>query len=165
MQLSAALIIIASIIVGAWIYGRSDASSKPPVSSPVSESVNKSVNFPVYYPDQGKLPVGYALVVNSITSPVKNGVSYAVSYDNDKKIVFSVQAKPSDDELESFRSNFIPLRIAFQTALGQGEIGAYNNQTLVSLPVVNGPWIVITAPPDINQNQLKQVVHALKASD
>jgi hypothetical protein len=111
------------------------------------------------------LPPGYNLNTNSFNlSPDKKGVYYSVSYGANKKIVFSVQVKPTDNELQSFNSNYIPLRVDYQTPIGQAEIGAYHSQTLVSLPVINGPWIVITAPPDINQDQLKQVLRAIKAS-
>jgi hypothetical protein len=134
--------------------------SKP--ASPVPASVSSNVNFKIYYPDQARLPAGYRLDLGSFRSPVKNGVAYSVSYGNGKKIVFSVQTKPSDQELQSFNTNYIPLKLDFQTALGQGEIGAYNGQTLASLPIVNGPWVVVTAPDDVNQDHLKHVMRSLK---
>jgi len=147
-----------------WLLWRHRQIGGKPITStsPVPDSVSRSVNFPVYYPDQKKLPADYRLNSGSFTAPVKNGVNYSVSYGNGKKIVFSVQTKPADSELQTFNSSYIPLRVDYQTPVGQAEIGAYHNQTLASLPVVNGPWIVITAPPDINQNQLKQVLSSLK---
>jgi hypothetical protein len=158
-----ALVLIAAGVAGFWLHNRHTITPKPVSNSPVPQAVAQSVNFPIYYPDSKKLPVGYTLNRNSFTSPVKNGVAYSLNYDNGKKIVFSVQVKPSDNELQSFNSSYIPLRIDYQTLVGQAEIGAYHNQTLVSLPIINGPWVVITAPPDINQDQLKQVISALKA--
>ncbi len=130
--------------------------------SPVPATVMAAVDYKVYYPDIKKLPAGYNLDEKSFNVPVKNGITYTVSYGNNKKIVFSLQTKPSDNELASFRSNYIPLRTDFQTPIGPAQIGAYNAQTLVSLPVLDGPWIVITAPPDIDQDQLKQVISSLK---
>jgi hypothetical protein len=156
--LTVALLLIASGVAGLWLH----REHNPAIASPVPKAVAQAVNFPVYYPDPNKLPAGYNLNQNSFSVPVKNGVAYSVSYDNGKKIVFSVQAKPSDNELQSFNSNYIPLRIDYQTSLGQAEIGAYHSRTLVSLPVINGPWIVITAPSDIDQSQLKQVLSALR---
>lgn len=148
-------------MAGAWLHWHH--SSTPPVvkTSPVPKEVAQAVNFPVYYPDPKKLPAGYSLNTGSFSSPVKNGVSYSVSYGSGQKIVFSVQTKPSDNELQSFNGNYIPLRIDYQTPIGQAEIGAYHSQTLASLPVINGPWIVITAPSDINQDQLKQILNAI----
>jgi hypothetical protein len=148
--------------VGLWSHGRHTTVPKPINNSPVPEAVAQAVNFPVYYPDPDKLPAGYTLNTGSFASPVKNGASFSVSYDNGKKIVFSVQTKPSDTELQTFNSSYIPLKVDYQTPVGQAEIGAYHNQTLVSLPVVNGPWVVITAPLDINQGQLKTVLSSLK---
>jgi hypothetical protein len=129
----------------------------------VPKNIAQAVDFPVYYPDPAKLPAGYTLDLNSFSNPVKNGVAYKVGYGTGQKIVFSVQTKPADSELQSFNSNYIPLRIDVQTPVGQAAIGAYHSQTLASVPVINGPWIVITAPPDINQDQFKQVLNSLKA--
>ena len=128
----------------------------------VPQNVARAVNFKVYYPDPAKLPAGYTLDKNSFTSPVKNGVAYTVSYDNGKKMVFSVQTKPADTELQSFNANYIPLKLDFQTSLGQGAIGAYQGETLASLPIINGPWIIVKAPADVNQEHLKQVLRSLK---
>lgn len=127
----------------------------------VPKDISKAVSFPVYYPDSKKLPSGYVLDTASFSSPVKNGVAYTVQYDDNKKIVFSVQAKPADNELQAFRGNYIPLRIDYQTRLGLAEIGAYHSQTLVSLPIIDGPWVVATAPSDTDQTKLKQVLDSL----
>jgi hypothetical protein len=157
------LLVVTAGAIGLGLHWRTTPA--PINNSPVPKAVAQAVNFLVYYPDQKKLPPGYNLNTNSFNlSPDKKGVYYSVSYGANKKIVFSVQVKPSDNELQSFNSNYIPLRVDYQTPIGQAEIGAYHSQTLVSLPVINGPWIVITAPPDINQDQLKQVLRAIKAS-
>ena len=162
-----ALLLVAGVGSTRWLHWHHKPIASPVSSSPVPKAVTQAVNFPVYYPDPKKLPAGYNLDQNSFTiSPKKNGVAYSVSYDNGKKIVFSVQTKPSDSELQSFNSNYIPLRIDYQTPAGQAEIGAYNNhgnvQTLVSLPTRTTAWIVVTAPYDTNQVKLKQVLSSLK---
>lgn len=136
-------------------------------SSPVPKSVQKAVSFPVYYPDQKKLPKGYRLDETSFTSPVKNGVSYEVKYGDGKKIVFSGQAKPSNKDLEFFYRSYLPLRYDINMPIGKAEVGAYNNKgkvtTLVSLPINNSSaWLVITAPSDINQDDLEQVLRSIK---
>lgn len=161
--LSIALIVV---VLGGALAGAAVLSKQPKKAairpSPVPVNISRAVNFKIYYPDQSKLPAGYVLDKNSFALPVKNGVAYSVSYDKGKKIVFSVQTKPVDSELQSFNANYIPLRVDVQTPLGQAEIGAYKGQTLASLPILNGPWIVITAPSDINQQQLKQVINSIK---
>lgn len=166
------LVIILTLIIslsatGAYYWLQHGPNKTPPAidnvgNSVVPDSITRSVNFPVYYPDPAKLPSGYTLNRSSFSNPVKNGVYYSASYGNGKKIAFSVQAKPSDSELASFKSSYIPLRIEYGTSVGQAEIGAYQNKTLVSLPILNGPWIVITAPPDINQEDLKSILSAMK---
>ena len=148
------LILMIVVIIGLWIYEHKS-------SLPVPQNISQLVSFPIYYPDPNKLPKGYKLDVKSFSAPLKNGVTYTVNYGNDNKIVFSVQPKPSADELLTFDGNFLPLRTSYQTAVGQAEIGAYNLKTLVSLPTNSSSWIIITAPPNINQDQLKQVLSAI----
>jgi hypothetical protein len=166
ISLALALLVVAGGITGAWMHWHHTAAQTTANTSPVPKSVAQAVNFPVYYPDPQKLPAGYTLNTNSFTSPVKNGVTYSVSYDNGKKIVFSIQVKPTDSELQTFNSSYIPLRIDYQTPIGQAEIGAYNNhgdtQTLVSLPTKTNSWIIITAPYNIDQGNLKKVLSSLK---
>lgn len=133
----------------------------------VPENIQKSVGFPIYYPDEKKLPAGYSLNKTSFSNPRNNGVTYFVSYDGSKKIVFSAQPKVSDQEMNLFYKSYIPLKTEVKTAIGKAEIGAYNNAgkvtTLVSLPTEDSKtWLVITAPADINQSQLKQVLQSLR---
>jgi hypothetical protein len=160
------VLVIAVMATGAWLHWRHhQAHTLPKPASPVPAVVSRAVSFPVYYPDRAKLPVGYTLDLNSFKTPVKNGVTYSVSYGN-QKLVFSLQLKPSNNELESFKTNYIPLRIDYQTPIGLAEIGAYNNhgnvQTLISLPTKTNTWIIITGPYDTNQDKLKQVLSSLK---
>jgi len=154
LLLTAALLVLIGSS-SAWFYIHHN-------SSPVPKSISQSVTFPVYYPAPQKLPNGYTLNLNSFKTPVKNGVTYTVSYDNNKQIVFSIQPKPSASELQTFNGNYLPLKTSYQTAVGQAEIGAYNLKTLVSLPTNSSTWIIITAPSNINQGQLKQVLSSIK---
>lgn len=156
-----AIILTLIIPVGIWKYQNTKQKNAPVTMSLIPAAVTKSVNYKIYYPEQSKLPSGYTFNQDSISSPVKNGVAYSVNYHENKKIVFSLQPKPSDSELQSFKSNYIPLRNEVLTKLGRADIGAYNQQTLVSLPLNEGPWIVVTAPSDINQDELKQVLNSL----
>jgi len=159
-------IIAAVIVLGAGaavgFYLRPKAQPNKSDQTVVPATISAKVSFPVYYPDPKKLPAGYSLDRSSFSTPVKNGVTYKVLYSGGKKLVFSIQTKPSDNQIQTFNSNYIPLRIDYQTPVGQAEIGAYHGQTLVSLPVTNGPWIVITAPTDINQGQLKTILSSIR---
>lgn len=164
-----ALIVFIFLGLGDGVYVKfvhKTASPTVVYTSPVPKAISQAVSFPIYYPDSSKLPPGYRLSTASFTKPVNNGVSYSVVYDSGKKLVFSIQKKPSDNELESFKSNYIPLRIDYETPIGTAEIGAYNNhgdiQTLVSLPTKLDAWIIVTAPYDTNQDKLKQVLKSLR---
>lgn len=152
------ILVIVIAIIGASLAELHTRQNK----SPIPTSVSKSVSFSIYYPDPKKLPKGYVLDTNSFANPVKNGVSYTVSYGNNQKMVFSIQPKPSDSALKTFEGSYMPLRTAYQTPVGQAELGAYNSKTLVSLPTNSSTWIIITAPPNINQDQLKQVLQSIK---
>jgi hypothetical protein len=153
-----AVILALGLGIGGWIYLTNNRS-------PVPKSLVRAVTFPIYYPNQRKLPKGYVLNTSSFTSPQKGIVIYSVSYGN-KKLIFSTQKQPSDDDIQGFYANYIPLRNKMHTTLGQAEIGAYgsggNLKTVVSLPTYKGTWLIITAPYDINQNQLKQVLNSLR---
>lgn len=158
---SVAAMVTLCIPLGVWLFQRNTTKTTPISTSIVPDSIIKSVSYKIYYPNQAKLPKGYTFDKGSFSTPVKNGVTYAVNYPGNNKIVFSLQSKPSDSELQSFKANFIPLSNEVRTSLGQADIGAYNQQTLVSFPLNDGPWIVITAPSDINQDRLKEVLNSL----
>ena len=139
-------------------------------SSPVPKNISKQLDFPVYYPDQKKLPKGYLLNASSFKIPQQGVLLYSIDYGNNKRLVFSVQKQPSDDEIQAFYANYIPLRNKIHTVLGDAEIGARNTQdtnkpitqTVVSMPTNKGSWVILTAPYDINQNDLKQTLNSLK---
>ncbi|MDB5182323.1 MAG: hypothetical protein JWO47_107 [Candidatus Saccharibacteria bacterium] len=147
---------------GAWVFLHR-------VVSPVPKAIRASVNFPVYYPDQKKLPVGYTLDLHSFKNPHPNTLLYNVTYGNGKKLVFALQVKPSDDDIQSFYANLIPLRNKMDVPAGHAEIGAYNNggkidtQSVISLPTATNTWIIITGPGDIDQGQLKQVLTSIRS--
>jgi len=133
--------------------------------SPVPKSIAKSVNFDVYYPEQKKLPAGYTLDLRSFASPQKGVVIYSVDYGNGKKLVFSVQQKPSDSDIAGFYANHLSLHTNIQLPAGAAASGAINTgnqlRSLVSISTNTNAWILITGPPDINQSQLKQVLQAI----
>jgi hypothetical protein len=149
------LLIIIGAAAGTYLY-------RDRITSPVPKNISQSVSFPIYYPDPKKLPAGYTLDLRSFNAPVKNGVTYWVTYGKGNKIVFSIQQKPSSEELQTFNGNYLPLKISYQTPVGLAEIGAYNLKTLVSLPTNSSTWVIITAPPNIDQGQLEQILSIMK---
>jgi hypothetical protein len=149
------ILLLIGVFLGGWSY-------IDRTINPVPKSISSLVNFPIYYPDQKKLPAGYILIRDSFRSPIENGIGYTVNYGENQHIVFSVQKTPSDSEAQAFNDSYIPARTDYLTPLGQAEIGTYKSQLLVSLPIKNGSWLVITAPLDINIDQLKTVLQTLK---
>jgi len=155
-------IVIIVVALSATIYINQRSNT---VYNAIPLSVRDGVSFQIYYPEQSKLPAGYTFNLNSFTHPTNEVLVFSVNYPVNNKIIFSEQAEPSSSQIQNFYANYMPLRNSYQTAEGQAEIGAYKNtggnlQTLVSLPT-NGTWLIITAPPDITQNQLKQVLSAI----
>jgi hypothetical protein len=153
------LLTVVSLLIisgaGVWYFEHKSSSIVP-------KTVSRAVSFPIYYPDPKKLPKGYRLDISSFGLVVKNGVTYSVTYDTNKKIIFLTQPRPTDDELQAFNKNYLPLRTAYITPAGEAQIGAYNGKSFVSLPTYGPSWLVITAPPDIDQDQFKQVLSAMK---
>lgn len=131
--------------------------------SPIPSNITKTVNFPLYYPNQKKLPVGYKLDTNSFQTPSQNVVVYSVIYSSQKKLVFSLQQKPSTDELASFNKQYLPIHRQVLTQVGTATEGAIGQQTVVSLPAdTDNTWIIITGPSDIyGTANLTQVLRAL----
>lgn len=151
-----AIIIAVGITTGILLAGE---------SGPISKAIRSSISTPVYYPDKAKLPKGYVLDTTSFQSPQPNTLLYSVKYGDGQTLLFSLQPKPSDEEIQRFYSNHIPLRNQVKTPAGRAEIGAYNNadklQTIVSLPTNDDTWILITAPSEIDQSDLKKVLNSL----
>ena len=153
------VIVISALVV--FIYQQVSVAPNP-----VPLNVRSKLDFPIYYPVLSKLPKGYTLNLKSFSYPTKNVLVFSVDYASNNKITFSEQKKPSATEIQAFYADYMPLRNNYQTPVGQAEISAYNNggstlETVVSLPTNTSTWIIITAPPNINQNQLDQVLSAI----
>ena len=161
------LIVLVIGLVGggaAWWYSHHHKKTQPAVAvykGLVPEAVAKVVNFPVYYPEPKKLPDGYGLSLSSFNISLQKTVVYYVTYGGSKRLIFGVQAAPSDQDLAAFRTTYMQHSVIYQSTLGKAEIGTHNDQAIVSLPLPNGPWIIVTAPLDINYDNLKQVLDAL----
>jgi len=127
---------------------------------PVPGNIRRQVNFNIYYPNPNKLPTGYKLNLNSFQSS-NQIVLYTVSYGNGNRLIFTIQQKPSDSSLKTFYKVHLPLTIPIQTSVGDAALGALNNETVVSLPTNTNAWILMTAPLNANQSQLKQVIKSM----
>lgn len=133
-------------------------------TSLVPKNIQKSVNFSIYYPDTKKIPAGYNLDIQSFRLAQPGVVLFAVTYAGGKSIIFSEQQQPSNNDMDKFISSYIPVNTTQQLALGQAKIGAYgsvpNVRTVASLPI-HGTWLIVTAPADVSQDDLVNILQAL----
>lgn len=149
------------IVFIAWLVAL--ISSNP--ISPVPKKISDAVNYPVYYPDQSRLPNGFSLDTRSIELVGPKVVILAVKYSGNKMVVFNEQDNPGPSVINQYAADYIPIHTTFWTPIGNALLGAYNDghsiKSVVSLPINNGPWIIITAPSNISQNNLKEVIDSL----
>ena len=157
--LAAGGLLMAALLIGAAAW-RLSASG-----SPVPDNIQSSVGSGVYYPDKSKLPANYSFDESSIRQ-ADDGVSIVTVNGNNGGVSISQQAQPASDVIDNFLKTYIPLHSALSTKLGQAQVGASgqasNLHTIASLPVKGGPWLIITAPADISQTELKQIIESLK---
>lgn len=134
--------------------------------SPVPAGIRSAVTFPIYYPDAKRLPAGYSLNASSFQKVQDGVVLYSINRDDGQRISMTEEESPGDKVIDDFNKNSIPLHTSVNTALGQANIGAYgqapNSRTVVSLLVKNGPWLIITAPSNASQSDIKQIIESLK---
>jgi hypothetical protein len=155
----AGLILAAALVWAATgAYHHLHHKATPP--SPVPLSIRRGVNFSVYYPDPAKLPAGCSLNTASFSSG-NQAVIYDVLCSSNKKIVFSVQQKPTATALQGFYKNHLPLHNDVKTNVGTAAIGAIGPQTVVSLPTNGNAWLIITTALPTNQTNLKQVLQTI----
>lgn len=135
-----------------------------PTNSPVPEDIRKTANFSVYYPKQSKLPQGYTLDTSSFRWAQPGVVVYSVQGPH-RPLVFSEEQTPESGIVDKFIASYMPLHNSLTIPLGKAEVGSAGQgsqlQTIVSLPINKGPWLIITAPANLPQAELRQILQAL----
>ena len=138
-------------------------------NDPIPKKIVSSVPFTIYYPNQSALPSGFKLNLSSFQSVSPGVVIYSVSYAGNKEVVFSEQKKPSTNTIKQFAANYIPLHTTFNTPIGNGIYGAYNDgsglKSVISLPIQNGPWLIVTAPSSLSRAQFIKIIDSLIKAD
>ena len=152
------VLVVVGLVAGMYnVFGSS--------TSLVPQKIQRAVDFSIYYPNTKKMPAGYTLDIQSFRLAQPGVVLFAVTYGGGKDITFSEQQQPSNDDINKFVSSYIPLNTILQLPLGQAKIGAYGTapdiRTVASLPIHNGPWLIITAPPNVSHDDLAQVMRSL----
>ena len=154
ISLAGSLAILA--IVGFVVFHK-DTSANP-----VPAGLKTAVDYPVYYPDESKLPGGYKLNTASFANPTHDVIIYSLSNNQGQQVEVSLQDKPSANDLKAFDDYRIPLHSTFSTPIGQAIIGAIGNQNVASVPTSSKAWLILTAPQEISQASLKQLLSAFK---
>jgi hypothetical protein len=113
---------------------------------------------------QNDLPSGYVFNVQAISSSNQT-VLYTVGYGHNQKLIFTEQDRPSDIAIKGFYSVHMPLYIPVDTSVGTAALGELNHETVISLPTNTNTWILMTAPLNADQSQLKKVVRSLAIAD
>lgn len=153
-----------SLAVAGLIGGLLMAKQLP---DPIPLAIRKSVPYSIFYPDSSRLPSGYRLSQNVIHFAKADVVILMINYGS-KSIVVSEQQPPDSSTINNFVAEHIPVHTTLPTALGQAEFGAYNSgnglRTVISLPVPNGPWLIITAPPDAKRQTLIEIISSMVKS-
>jgi hypothetical protein len=144
------------VIAGVFLLSRLYAHATDPVPARISSAVS----FPIYLPESPKLPAGFKLETGSFSAR-DNAVIYDVLGPHSVKLVFTLQKQPSAADIQSFYSTRMPLSIPVSTSVGTAEIGSLLNEQVASLPIINGPWVLVTAPLNFNQSNLKQILQAM----
>lgn len=153
------LVTILALAGGVWNLLHHASKPSQAETSPVPASIRQAVSFPIYFPNSKKLPAGYSF--NSSSFSAGSGAVEFVIYNGQHKVVFTEQAQPSEQALQQFATSRIPLHNSVNTTNGTALVGAIGNNTIVSLPTSDNTWIIISAPVNINQTDLKTVLNSL----
>lgn len=151
------LVLIILGAVGFYYYIRGNSVTLP---YPISKQAAQALGFDIYYPNQKLLPPGYTLDKNSFYTTSQT-ILYTVN-DGKTRLVFSDQAKPSAAQIQEFYTKNLPLNTSLSTNVGTATIGAINTQTIISLPTNTNAWLIITAPGNINQQSLNQIIKSIE---
>ena len=146
------IIVLAGLV---FIYYRNKEQN------PIPLGIRQNTPFPIYYPDPKKMPPDYKLDINSLSSR-QGVVVYAINYKSTKKLVISEEPKLAAADLQYFYAHHLPLHTTLSTSIGTATIGAIGSQSVTSLPTNDNTWLLITAPSNINESQLKELILSLK---
>lgn len=123
-------------------------------TSPIPHDITSQVDFPLYYPTE--LPAGFSLDKNSFTKTNKV-VTYVVTYEDDKKLIFNIQARPTNFDFDGFQSKGKKLK----SSLGDAYIGSLGQNTVVSI-ATSETWVFIGVPSPIDTSALEVILQHLE---
>lgn len=125
-------------------------------TSPIPRDISARVNFPLYYPSE--FPSGFRLDTDSF-SETNNVVTYTVSYESNKKLIFNIEALPKKFDFDGFNSKGKKIR----SSLGDAYVGSLGNKTVVSI-TSDKSWLLVGVPSPIDKPNLETMLQSLKES-
>lgn len=155
-----AVIAVLAIATGVILYFHSTGTQTDALSKLIPQTIRQQVPFNLYIPDPSKLPLGYTLNIQSF-SYGNDALLYKIGYGENQNLIVTVQQKPSDAAIKQFYKVHMPLTIPIQTNVGDAALGVLNNETVVSLPTNTNAWLLMTAPFNANQSQVKRVIQTM----
>ena len=149
-------IILVFSLVGITVFGAYMTilllHSRPTI--PVPRAISSQVDFPLYYPT--KFPSGFSLDTNSFSQSNKV-VTYTVSYEGNKKLIFNIEVRPTNFDFEGFQSNATKI----SSSIGDAYVGSLGKNTVISITTEKS-WIFIGVPSPIDTPALEVILQHLK---
>jgi hypothetical protein len=149
------LLIILAGLGGGGFWGY----QKLRVQNPFPEDARSQTKLDLLYPT--KLPVGYT--VNKQNISLSNGILiYDATNKSGNRLVFTIQATPSNFNFDSFYKQQLTNRQQYNTNFGSATVGKNSNRVLGSL-VDDSTWLLLsTNSSDVTFNDMSLVLTHLK---
>lgn len=129
----------------------------------VPKSVLAQANIPILYPAQ--LPAGFQINKSSFNVTNGNLIAYYADNSAGDRILFTVQAKPSNFDYDTFYSQSLQNADKFTTDLGEGAVGTAQGRVLGSL-TTDKTWLIVSGNDNsIDSTKVSFVLHHLKQTD
>jgi hypothetical protein len=114
--------------------------------------VQSVVSFPLYY--ASSLPPGMKLDTKSVTA-TSGVVLFSYTYDTNKRLSVSIQAKAKDFDTSSFKPTS-----DFTTHIGRAYVVDLEDRSAAAV-VSDKSWVLLNAPEKISADILRQFIDAL----
>ena len=127
--------------------------TRTPSIPPKLRAAQKNIEFPLYYPN--KLPSGFTLDTSSI-STTKDVALYSFTYDKNKRVSFSIQAKAKNFTTDDFNPTD-----DFTSYIGRAYLVDLEDRSSAAV-VGDTSWVLINAPDKIPSGQMRELIDALR---
>ena len=122
------------------------------------EMTQKEVNFPLYAPSS--LPEGFFYKQGGVSTS-GSVVLYSLSFEQNKTLSVSIQAKPPNIDFNDFYNRILSNKSEVLSTQGKAVIGNNGERTIGSL-VNDKVWVVLNTQSHIKTNELSALLSSLK---